>query len=281
VCADEMRRRGLSLTQNLAAGDHFAQADSARLRQVFQNLLNNAMKFTPAGGRISVSTRQSGAGKITIEVADTGTGIAPDAIAGCSSRSSRSGRAWKRLPLAWGWVSRSRAGLIEAHGGRISASSEGVGAGATFEVTLPTVAPEELAKLPPTSQPARHRPLRILLVEDHSDTARVMASLLRKHGHEVRVAMSVHEAKHMADEQFDLLVSDLGLPDGSGAEVMRALSERQRIPGIALSGLASAEDIRASKENGFAEHLTKPIDFMVLLSAIDVVAGRVDTTRPN
>ncbi|HEX4795659.1 MAG TPA: ATP-binding protein [Humisphaera sp.] len=280
ACADELSRRGLSLTEDFSAAEHFAQADSGRLRQVFLNLLNNAMKFTPAGGNITVSTRRSGEGKITIEVTDTGTGIAPDAIGRLFEPFEQVGPRLEAASAGLGLGLSIAKGLVEAHGGRITASSAGVGKGATFEVTLPTVPAEKLAQLP-APQAQHHRPLKILLVEDHSDTARVMATLLRKHGHEVRVAMSVHEAKHMADEKFDLLVSDIGLPDGSGADVMRAVSERQNVPGIALSGLASAEDIRASKESGFTEHLTKPVDFPVLLSAIDVVAGRVSSTRPN
>jgi len=279
-CADEAGRRGLLLAQDLSAAEPFVNADWARLRQIFLNLLNNAMKFTPAGGSITVSTRESGAGKITIEITDTGTGIAPDAIGRLFQPFEQVGPRLEGATTGLGLGLSIAKGLVEAHGGRISASSDGVGHGATFMITLPTVAAEEFTQKSATLPP-HHRPLRILLVEDHSDTARVMSALLRKHGHHVRVAMSVHEATHMADEPFDLLVSDLGLPDGSGADVMRVISQRQNIPGIALSGLASAEDIRASKASGFTEHLTKPVDFPVLLSAIDVVAGRVDTTRPN
>jgi len=126
------------------------------------------------------------------------------------------------------------------------------------------------------TQLATHKLLRILLVEDHPDAARIMAKLLCHHGHEVRVATSLESTRAVLREErqpFDVLVSDIGLPDGSGLDVMRLLSSPVRTRGIALSGYESAEDVRRSRQAGFDEHLVKPIDFQRLLDLIARLAG--------
>ncbi len=161
--------------------------------------------------------------------------------------------------------------LAELHGGRLEASSAGAGRGATFTLRLePIPTPEAV----PPSEPDRDgdtaiRGLRILLVEDHEDTRRVVTRLLRRIGHEVRTAGGVREALEAADiEEFDLLISDLGLPDGTGLDVMRHLQGRPGLREIALSGFGREEDRRQSRDAGFAHHLTKPVDFRDLEGAI-------------
>jgi CheY-like chemotaxis protein len=117
------------------------------------------------------------------------------------------------------------------------------------------------------------RPLKILLVEDHADTLRVMIKLLEKCGHLVTPAENVSKAKALeAAQEFDLLISDLGLPDGSGLEIMQQAKAHRGIPGIALSGYGTEEDIRQSRAAGFQEHLVKPINFSTLVQAIRSVA---------
>ena len=112
-------------------------------------------------------------------------------------------------------------------------------------------------------------PWRILLVDDHEDTLQILARLLRRWGYGVTIARSVQSALDRASEQhFDLLLSDLGLPDGSGSDVMRALKERYNLPAIALSGYGTDEDVRTSLDAGFAEHLTKPVSFQALRMAL-------------
>ncbi len=117
------------------------------------------------------------------------------------------------------------------------------------------------------------RTLKILVVEDHGDTSRVMARLLQSHGHEVRVAEGVRTALAVAEsETIDLVISDIGLPDGNGHDLMRQIQAIRPTRGIALSGYGSSEDVRQAKDAGFAAHVTKPVDFIKLKTLIDEVA---------
>ena len=159
--------------------------------------------------------------------------------------------------------------VVELHHGRLTAFSEGKNKGSAFTVELATVPPRE--KSPDSTSPVEpeERPLRILLVEDHPDTLHVLTKLLKKWGHTVTTAASVKMAQELADgQEFDLLISDLGLPDGSGMDVMRHVKEHSGIPGIALSGYGADEDIRQSRAAGFANHLVKPVNIATLRPAI-------------
>jgi CheY-like chemotaxis protein len=166
--------------------------------------------------------------------------------------------------------------LVEMHGGSIAASSAGAGKGATFAIRLETVAPTHAssasaggaAAATPVAGPDGKR-LRILLVEDHDDTRAMLARLLGSFGCDVTAASSVREAKALADrEDFDLLLSDIGLPDGTGLDVMRHARGRRQIRGIALSGFGQDEDLRRSREAGFEQHLTKPVNLQMLREVI-------------
>ena len=126
----------------------------------------------------------------------------------------------------------------------------------------------------PAGPAARPAGLRILLVEDHADTVLVLTKVLTRAGHLVRTSNTVAGGLKLASsEPFDLLVSDLGLPDGTGMDLMKALRARKALPGIAISGFGRDEDLRDSREAGFVEHLVKPLDFRLLESAIRRVAG--------
>ncbi len=270
----ELASRRLHLVSRLAEGSLRAWADPPRLTQVFWNLINNAVKFTPEEGTVTVTSRCEGS-EIVIEVADTGIGIEPAVlprIFGAFEQADR--RITRRFGGLGLGLSVSRA-IVRLHGGDLTAASEGTGRGATFTVRLPegvrdadlddtavTGAPD----VPQRSEPAS---LRLLLVEDHGDTAEVMADLLRSLGHEVTVAGTVAEALKKANalESLDLVISDLGLPDGSGLDVMRELAARG-IRGIALSGYGMEEDVQRSREAGFEIHLTKPVSLQALRDAI-------------
>jgi CheY-like chemotaxis protein len=128
-----------------------------------------------------------------------------------------------------------------------------------------------------STRAAAERPLSILLVEDHTDTAEVMADLLETWGHRVEVASSLAEARAVAlgNPALDLVLSDLGLPDGSGLDLMRELTERLALPGIALSGYGMEEDVRQSRAAGFRTHLTKPVTMEALQAAIRETARGV------
>ena len=271
-CGPEVATGRLSVVMDLAAADHRVWGDPSRLTQVFWNLLNNAVKFTPAGGTIAIRSRGE-EDHLAVEVSDSGVGIDADVLPYIFGAFEQ-GRA--RSPHGAGGLGLGLAisqAIVEMHGGRLEATSAGRGQGATFTVSLPSSLPQEAGEVPPEeAHPKIQNPksaiqnLNILLVEDHADTAEAMAELLRLLGHEVTVAGGVTEALAAAARNgLDLLISDLGLPDGSGLDVMRGLAP---LPGIALSGYGMEEDVRRSLEAGFRLHLTKPVLLQTLENAI-------------
>jgi CheY-like chemotaxis protein len=270
---------------NLVAASHHVNVDSVRFQQVIWNLVQNALKFTPEGGIITVRTRDEpsvealgGVEGLVIEVIDTGRGIEPELLPrifeafeqGEDAAEKRRRYAGLGLGLA---ISRS---LAEAHGGILKATSPGVGRGATFTLTLATC-PAPPPSTRPAPRPAVSRParpgLKILLVEDNNDSRQILSLLLRRSSYDVTTANNLDSARRAAAQHdFDLLISDIQLPDGSGLDLMRELSARG-ILGISMSGFASGDDIRMSQDAEFAEHLAKPISLDVLLDAIGRVAS--------
>jgi CheY-like chemotaxis protein len=163
---------------------------------------------------------------------------------------------------------------VEAHGGQIRAESAGPGRGAQFTVELQAVHPSEApAHTPGAGDGAAAQRLKILLVDDHVDSARVIQKLLRADGHEVETATSVAGARRRLNETgVDLLISDVGLPDGNGLDLMREAGGERAMRGIALSGYGSEDDVRRSLAAGFTAHLTKPVPISRLRQTIAEVA---------
>jgi CheY-like chemotaxis protein len=159
--------------------------------------------------------------------------------------------------------------LVEAHKGMIAAKSAGRNEGSTFTLVFPTCEKAE-TQVPPAMAPrsAERQPMRILLVEDHEDTNRSLTSLLRRRGYHVQSALTFQSALELSAEQkFDVLISDLGLPDGNGIDLIQKLGSKPPL-GIALTGFGMEQDIRKSREAGFQHHLVKPIDLNKLDSLI-------------
>jgi signal transduction histidine kinase len=263
----EAQDKELQLETNLRARNHHVRGDPVRLKQVFANLLRNACKFTPRGGLITVESRAGGRG-VVVAVSDTGAGIRHEDLALIFERFSQ-GRDGYQGGLGLGLA--IARGIVQGHGGRIAAISGGPGEGATFEVELqcvPARARPAVARKPVVDGPlGRGEP--VLLVEDHADTARVLSGLLARAGFVVTVAGSMKEALGKADGQIRLVISDIGLPDGSGLDLMRSLRARHRdLYGIAMSGYGTREDVKKSRRAGFAHHLVKPVQFEELLAAI-------------
>ncbi len=258
------KRQVLSL--DLRAARHHAVGDPARLQQVFWNLIKNAIKFTGENGQVSVRSTSADDGSILIEVQDSGIGIEPDVMRNLFSAFEQGGREITRQFGGLGLGLAISKTLVDLHGGEIRASSEGPGRGATFSVRLPAAGAAGGDALQPPATAAQPRPaLRVLLIEDHQDTLHAMSRLLSRLGYQVSGAVSVATALQLAGSHpFDLVISDLGLPDGSGLELMRSLRERYGLRGIALTGFGMDDDIRSSIDAGFVEHLTKPVNFQRL-----------------
>jgi PAS domain S-box-containing protein len=281
ISRDEMTAKGLELVRDLRAVRCHVHGDPVRIQQVLWNVIRNATKFTPPGGRVIVRTDGGddgeASGTIRVSVADTGIGIGPDAIGKLFTPFEQADRSVTRQfgGLGLGLAISKR--LAELHGGTITAHSEGRGKGATFTLTLPTAPVDAPAPGPDGHAPAgaaaagAAKRLRILLVEDHHDTRRSMVRLLGRK-HVVHAVDSVAAALHTAGrESLDLVISDLGLPDGSGLDLMRQLRERHGLTGICLTGFGAADDLARSADAGFRQHLTKPIDLRKLERAIDDV----------
>jgi len=169
--------------------------------------------------------------------------------------------------------------LVEAHRGQIRAESPGRDQGATFRVEFQTV-PEPVvspARTPSATPRAEQKSVKILLVEDHIDTRRVMSSVLARMGHKVRSAGTLAAAiQSLESEPFEVLVSDISLPDGSGLDLMRhirAANGKMPVHGIALSGLSMADDIRQCYDAGFEKHLAKPVNLRQLQDVIQELAA--------
>ncbi|PVX72208.1 hybrid sensor histidine kinase/response regulator [Paraburkholderia unamae] len=255
---------------DLRAQHHYVRGDRARLQQMLWNLVRNAAKFTPDGGHIYVRTRDERT-HVEIEVEDTGIGIAPEQIGKLFHAFEQGSHNLTRQFGGLGLGLAVTRALTEAHGGRVSAKSPGAHCGATFTIVLPTAVPGEgAAATAELRGPHREGALNILLIEDHEDTAEVMSQLMRASGHEVAVAGSVAGALALtAGMRFDLVVSDIGLPDGSGIDFIRAFRAQSSAPAIALTGFGTEDDVRRSVEAGFTAHLTKPVNFEQLERLIE------------
>ncbi len=264
-----------------------ALGDAARLQQVFWNILKNGIKFSPRGSRLRLEATvrpghpriaNSEGERIVVRITDQGVGIdgadlerifRPFEQAAAARR--RGGNEGLGLGLS---IAKA---LVDLHDGRLYANSDGAGCGAVFTVELPLLRESSNNGTPLSAAPTENQSskgdvsrARVLLVEDHLDTGRIIARLLRRSGHTVVHAETVSAAwSAWESEQFDLIVSDLGLPDGSGLDLMRRIREADSgVPAICMSGFGMESDVSASRDAGFTEHLIKPVDMTQLHAAI-------------
>ena len=280
ISAGDLSRKKIQVVRRFEAREHHCWGDPARLQQVFWNLVKNSAKFTPEGGRIEVSTRNTGTHQIVFEINDNGIGIEENVMP----------RIFDAFEQGGGTVTSKYGGLglglaiskrvIDLHRGTIEAYSEGKGRGAKFTVTLNAMETSMLEGpvLFLESEPPQIKHVEILFVEDHEDTARVLGRILRNAGFGVSHAGTAAEARTLAaGRRFDLVISDLGLPDGSGLDLMKALRDAQGMKGIALSGFGTEEDVVASVAAGFSAHLTKPVDWERLRVEIERLTPAKDS----
>lgn len=239
-------------------------ADNVRLAQVFANILHNAGKYTDPGGTIRIATDVE-AGEAFVRVTDNGLGIDPSMIESVFDLFTQAPMSLERAQGGLGIGLTLVRALVELHGGRVQASSEGLGRGSTITVRLPISARTESEARPETPAPAEapaDRPMRVLVVDDNEDAANSMADMLRLMGHHAEVAFSGLKAMHMAEDvEPDLVLLDIGLPEVDGYEVARRvrLSNRRTVRLVAVTGYGSESDKRRSREAGFDEHVVKPV----------------------
>jgi signal transduction histidine kinase/CheY-like chemotaxis protein len=275
ICHPDAAAKDIRVRMLLPRVRRSVHADPARLQQILWNLLKNAIKFTPQQGHITIACSDGEDGQVQVDVIDSGIGIEPDVLPRIFNAFEQGGSTITRTFGGVGLGLAISKALADAHGGALSAASEGPGHGACFTLTL-TALPAEASIAPAsgTGHPAM-RSLRILLVEDHADTMRVMKRLLTNIGHTLKTASSVEAALELADaHRFDLVVSDIGLPDGTGLELMQQLRARHQLRGIAMSGYGMEEDIRRSLAAGFERHLTKPVNVDLLEASLAEMASR-------
>jgi signal transduction histidine kinase/ActR/RegA family two-component response regulator len=277
ICREDIVSKNLNVEFQLRAKRVHVQGDPARLQQVFWNLIKNGVKFTPENGRLTIETLNPAPDEIEIRISDTGIGIEPEKIdkifnafeQGQSSITRRFGGLGLGLAI-------SKA-MVDAHGGKIRVESAGKDRGATFVIKLKTV-PAPLAArdgadgerpAPAKKPPGKTTPRRVLVVDDHHDTCLGMKMMLERRGYQITLAHSAEQAVEKAGkEKFDLFISDIGLPDRSGYELMHELRHSKGLRGIALTGFGTEHDVNKARDAGFSEHLTKPINFERLEEAI-------------
>jgi signal transduction histidine kinase/ActR/RegA family two-component response regulator len=280
VCRPEIEARRLRFGVDYGTRPYVLYADPARVQQIFWNLFKNAVKFTPPDGWVRVRCRADD-GHVVVEVDDSGVGIEPSALGSIFSAFTQGQQSISRQFGGLGLGLAISRNLAEMHGGTIDAHSEGPGKGASFRVRLPIVA-YGAEKARPARRPAlqREKParkgVRVLLVEDHKDTSDTMLTMLELAGYDVTTAPDVAAAlAAMARERFDLLISDLGLPDRSGLDLIRELRSRgDALPAIALSGYGQESDIEQSRAAGFDAHLVKPAEPRRLLEAMESIRAK-------
>jgi PAS domain S-box-containing protein len=272
ICHSEFHQKRLVLSMQLHAANHHVHTDAGRLQQVLWNIIKNAAKFTEAGGAITISTSNDRLGNLSIAIRDTGIGMATETLARLFRPFEQGDQ---RLSRRYGGLGLGMAishALVELLGGAIMAESAGLGTGSLFTVTFPA-----LQDLPPDRDRKKLRNaegqeqgrMKILLVEDHSDTARALVRLLTSRGYQVQTAGTVATGIEAIEQgRFDLLMCDIGLPDGTGFQLLERVRGSCKTPALALSGFGMEEDVSKCKQAGFEAHLTKPVNFQKLEAAI-------------
>jgi signal transduction histidine kinase len=275
------RMAGYDIDTRLAPA--WVDGDPTRLEQIASNLIDNALKYTPAGGRIDIAVAQEGA-DVVLRVSDSGVGIAPDLlphvfdvfVQGAISIDRSQGG----LGIGLSLVRR----LVELHGGTVSASSPGTSSGSTFEIRLPKVEPTTAADAPARARPHEAGKPTVLLIEDNDDGREMMATMLGSFGYPVLQAGDGLEGVRLACAHSpDVALVDIGLPGIDGYEVARRLRQdpaARAIRLIALTGYGLEEDQRRVLEAGFDLHLVKPVELNALLDQLGAAAPRPREGEP-
>src|SRR5437764_11455223 len=252
ICRAEAESKRLHMHRNLRANTRHVAAEAAKFQQIIWNLLKNAIKFTPNEGEIVISSSNPSPEVLTISVCDTGIGMEPDVMQRIFNPFEQRHRSFERRFGGLGLGLAISKSLAQAQGGTLTAQSDGRDRGSTFILSMQTLSPAEVATVPrKISSEAAQQGLKILLVDDHEDTCAALEKLLVRRGHLVAATHNVRSAMEAAvRDKFDLLISDIALPDGSGMDLMMQLRAISKIPGIAMNHnvpiSAAAEDALTS-----------------------------------
>lgn len=276
--------KGIRIEAQLENAPAMVSGDANRLQQVIWNLLSNAVKFTNNGGRVTVKVTQANAA-VEISVTDTGQGISRAFMPYVFDRFSQADSTTTRHHGGLGLGLAIARHLVEIHGGTIRAASRGEGQGATFTITLPLLDSEVKTLEPATDKPLAYATqmlagVNVLLVDDDSDTLKLMATALARRQANVTAVSSAGEAiQAICRKRPDVLVSDIAMPDEDGyglIEKVRSLEngETQSIPAVAITAYAKDEDRERALSSGFQIYLAKPIELAELVSVVARAARR-------
>jgi chemotaxis methyl-accepting protein methylase/CheY-like chemotaxis protein len=280
ACASDAEKGGIALTTSRTDTALVIQADSVRVEQMLWNLLRNALKFTPRGGSVSVALSEDNR-FACIEVKDSGKGIAPEFLPKVFDMFSQAEASVKRDSSGLGIGLSLTKQLAEMHGGRIEGESAGVGLGACFRLWLPKSSPFAVrSKTMGVADASVLKGLRILLVDDSLESLEAFGALLELEGAEVTAESSAQKAlARAANALFDLILSDIAMPDMSGYELIEALRKQPntaKVPVIALTGFGRDQDAARALRAGFDAHIGEPVTLSGLLG---VLGANVPGTR--
>jgi signal transduction histidine kinase/ActR/RegA family two-component response regulator len=283
--------RGVTIELSLPSEPIISDADAMRIQQIISNLLGNAVKFTPEGGRASVVLRRDGdtfgaSERVVIEVIDTGVGIDPGFLPFVFERFTQGHEGIDRRYGGLGLGLAITRAMVELHGGEVTAQSDGPGSGSRFTVRLPITGGDAALQDEDSSEPViderefQDLGLRVLIIEDSLDTLNMLKLWLGTFGCEVLVAAEAMEGVKLATERLpDLIISDIGMPDVDGYALMRMLRKTpglEQVPAIALTGYAREEDRELALAAGYNAHISKPANMSRLLHLIT----KLTTRRP-
>ena len=269
MCHSEFHGKELGVSVELNAGKHYLHTDAGRLQQILWNVIRNAAKFTGTGGKVCIATANDSGGNVVITVTDNGIGMTEETMDRLFHAFEQGEKIISRRSGGLGLGMAISSALVSQLGGELSAFSEGLGKGSTFTITFPSTEERPTRKEQKLDRDTSLAGLKVLLLEDHEESARALTQLLTRQGYVVRVANTIAAAMATAAQsRFDVLICDIGLPDGTGYHFIENVRKISRVPAIALSGFGMEEDVAQGVASGFDAHLTKPVNFQNLDSAI-------------
>jgi PAS domain S-box-containing protein len=274
------------LSIEVAASDEalFVEGDPLRLEQIVWNLLNNSVKFTPAGGKITVRLAKHDQ-HVMLSVEDTGQGIEPSFLPHAFEMFSQSYGVTTRVQSGLGIGLAVVQQLVELHGGSVGAHSEGPGKGSTFTIKLRLKSESRTQVAPTQDIAATLDQLAVLVVDDSQDTTEMLSRLLKFSGATVTAASSGEDAlRLLACNSFDVVLSDISMPGMDGFEFLHKLRQvpgRADVPILALTGFGRPEDVERARAAGFYSHITKPFDFEALVAVLKGLPARRISARDD